>query len=271
MVWNHLLPITARHLFFIGDFQEWVLLNLTTSGWNMEHLEWKNVWATTCYYLWQWRNKTVHDDSFERPLYPARQILQHVKDYHACISHGIHIDASQHVAVQIRWLRPRQDYLCLNTDGAMKAGSQKAGCGGVIRDGSGNWVCGFAKALGTCSAFVAELWGILEGMKLAKDRNIQRLEVQVDSKAVLQCVSSSKNGSIRGRRLVRKIREIMAQDIEVHFQHVYREANKVADWLANLGCNLANGTTLFEYPPREVQSLVDDDVLEVSTSRIIRV
>jgi hypothetical protein len=59
----------------------------------------------------------------------------------------------------------------------------------------------------------------------------------------------------------------MAQDIEVHFQHVYREANKVADWLANLGCNLANGTTLFEYPPREVQSLVDDDVLEVSTSK----
>jgi hypothetical protein len=102
--------------------------------------------------------------------------------------------------------------------------------------------------------------------------HINRLEVQVDSKAVLQCVSSSENGSIRGRRLIRKIREIMEQDnIEVHFQHVYREANKVADWLANLGCTLANGTTLFEYPPREVQSLVDDDVLEVSTSRIIRV
>jgi hypothetical protein len=26
-----------------------------------------------------------------------------------------------------------------------------------------------------------------------------------------------------------------------------REANKVADWLANFGCTLANGSMLFEY------------------------
>jgi hypothetical protein len=38
-----------------------------------------------------------------------------------------------------------------------------------------------------------------------------------------------------------------------HHQHVEemrweREANKVADWLANFGCTLANGSMLFEYP-----------------------
>jgi ribonuclease HI len=132
-------------------------------------------------------------------------------------------------------------------------------------------VCGYAAALGPCSAFVAELWGIFEGMKLAKSRNIPRLEVQVDSTAVLQCLSSANNGSIRGRSLVRKIQGLMEQDIEVQFKHVYREANKVADWLANLGCTLANGSIFYEFPPREVQALVDDDVSEVSTSRMIRV
>jgi hypothetical protein len=50
---------------------------------------------------------------------------------------------------------------------------------------------------------------------------------------------------------------------------VYRDGNKVADWLANLGCNLINGSILYELPPREVQSLVDDDVLEVTTSKMI--
>jgi hypothetical protein len=54
-------------------------------------------------------------------------------------------------------------------------------------------------------------------------------------------------------------------------KYVYREAKKVADWLANLGCNLAKGSILYEFLPREVQSLVDDDVFEVSTSRMIRV
>jgi hypothetical protein len=85
------------------------------------------------------------------------------------------------------------------------------------------------------------------------------------------CLSVKCNYLIRGRRLVRKIRGLIEQDIEDQFKHVYREANKVADWLANLGCNLANGSILYEFPPREVQALVDDDVSEVSTSRMIRV
>jgi ribonuclease HI len=271
MVWNHLLPYQERHLFYGGDFKDWVLLNLTISGWKVENIVWQNIWATTCYYLWQWRNKTVHDNSFHRPLNPSRVILQYVKDYHAGITSVIQQDATQRVEAQIRWLRPQQGYLCLNTDGAVKASSYRAGCGGVIRNSSGGWVCGYAAALGPCSAFVAELWGIFEGMKLAKSRNIPRLEVQVDSTAVLQCLSSANNGSIRGRRLVRKIQGLMEQDIEVQFKHVYREANKVADWLANLGCTLANGSIFYEFPPREVQALVDDDVSEVSTSRMIRV
>ncbi|MCH99988.1 ribonuclease H protein, partial [Trifolium medium] len=259
MVWTHLLPIEARHLFFVGAFKDWVSFNLITTGWKIEQFEWKNVWATTCYFLWQWRNKAVHDDTYQRPFHPASQIMQYVQEYHVCATSGVQTEASQRVAVQVRWMRPQQGYLSLNTDGAVKNGSQQAGCGGVIRNGSGNWVCGFAKALGPCSAFVAELWGILEGITIAKDRNIMRIEVQVDSKAVLQYLTSPKNGSIRGRRLVRKIRELIEQGIEVQFKHVYREANRVADWLANLGCNLANGSTLFEFPPREVQSLVDDD------------
>ncbi|MCI29191.1 ribonuclease H protein [Trifolium medium] len=98
---------------------------------------------------------------------------------------------------EYRWIRPHQGYLSLNADGAVKNGSdQQAGCGDVIRDGNSSWVCGFAKALGPCSAFVAELWGIFEEILITKDRNKTRLEVQVDSKAVLQCLTSSKNGSI---------------------------------------------------------------------------
>jgi hypothetical protein len=114
-----------------------VLLNLTISGWKVENIVWQNIWATTCYYLWQWRNKTAHDDSFHRPLNSSRVILQYVKDYHAGITSGIQQDANQRVEAQIRWSRPQQGYLCLNTDGAVKASSYRAGCGGVIRDGSG--------------------------------------------------------------------------------------------------------------------------------------
>jgi hypothetical protein len=33
---------------------------------------------------------------------------------------------------------------------------------------------------------------------------------------------------------------------------LFKKANKVADYLANLECNLVNGITLFDVSPREV-------------------
>jgi len=35
-------------------------------------------------------------------------------------------------------------------------------CEGVLRDDNGKWICGFSKWLGVCSAYVAELWGVLK-------------------------------------------------------------------------------------------------------------
>jgi hypothetical protein len=45
-----------------------------------------------------------------------------------------------------------------------------AGCGGI------------AKFVGIRSALIAELWGVLEGLKLAKRRGFRKVEVNVDSK-----------------------------------------------------------------------------------------
>jgi hypothetical protein len=50
-------------------------------------------------------------------------------------------------------------FVKINTDGAYKA-DQVAGCGGVIRGMHGEWLGGFAKGVGLCSAFIAELWGV---------------------------------------------------------------------------------------------------------------
>jgi hypothetical protein len=44
----------------------------------------------------------------------------------------------------------------------------KAGCGGLIRgSGGGEWLGGFSKFAGSCSAYIAELWGVFEGLKYA--------------------------------------------------------------------------------------------------------
>jgi hypothetical protein len=78
----------------------------------------------------------------------------------------------------------------------------------VTRDRRENRACGFAKVLGTNSVFVDELWRVIKGLKMAKAHDIFGLEVQVDSRAVLQCLTSGRNCSITGRRLVQQIRSV---------------------------------------------------------------
>lgn len=37
---------------------------------------------------------------------------------------------------------------------------------------AGKWICGFSKWLRVCSAYVAEVWGVLEGLKMAQERGL---------------------------------------------------------------------------------------------------
>ena len=45
--------------------------------------------------------------------------------------------------VQVRWERPQMGWACLNTDDAAAGNLGQAGCGGLIRNEHGEWLCGF--------------------------------------------------------------------------------------------------------------------------------
>lgn len=48
--------------------------------------------------------------------------------------------------------------------------------GGVIRDEHRRWLGGFAKNMGDCSTYIAELWGALEGLRLAKVKSYKQVD-----------------------------------------------------------------------------------------------
>lgn len=48
-------------------------------------------------------------------------------------------------------------------DGACK-GDNKAACGDIVKSSGDYWISSFAKSLGSCNAYVAELWGFYEGL-----------------------------------------------------------------------------------------------------------
>ncbi|MBA0724721.1 hypothetical protein Golax_021386 [Gossypium laxum] len=67
-------------------------------------------------------------------------------------------------------IQPQQNLLgmgfFLNIDGVVERVTGLSAAGGVVRDEIGKWILGCNHFLGKCSAFDAELWGILDGLLL---------------------------------------------------------------------------------------------------------
>jgi ribonuclease HI len=266
-VWCNLLTSNGRSTFFTGTIKDWVLLNLHQNlGKNMDR-DWSCVWATCCYFLWTWRNREAHDDSRLRPYRPWSFILEWVDHYRRADVNDITSSITRLGAVDIAWQSPEDGWICLNTDGASKSG-EIAGCGGLLRNSHGQWINGFSRNLGRCSAYIAELWGVLEGLRLARASGISKLQVHVDSQVVVHTINNTKDGSFVGWRLIKEIRRMLELDWEVKVCHSYREANACADALANLGCNHGPELRTYEQCPASLSNLFLADIMGISTPRV---
>jgi hypothetical protein len=62
-----------------------------------------------------------------------------------------------------------------------------AGCGCLLRNSSGQWIGGFSCHLGMCGTYLAELWGVLDGLLGLYGSVVSqiKLKVQMDSKVVV--------------------------------------------------------------------------------------
>ncbi|GAU23682.1 hypothetical protein TSUD_304570 [Trifolium subterraneum] len=132
----------------------------------------------------------------------------------------------------------------LNSDGACQKDG-RSGCGGVIRGSDGKWLGGFAKYIGRCSAFVAKLWGVYEGLKYVKNMGLAAVEVNVDSLAVVEALKRKTNSNVTRGALINRIWQLVDLDWEVNVKHVYRESNQCVDALANEEYSLCEDTRFF--------------------------
>ncbi|MCI09825.1 putative non-LTR retroelement reverse transcriptase, partial [Trifolium medium] len=175
---------------------------------------------------------------------------------------------SQRVLTNIGWQPPSGDYVKLNTDGACKD-NNIAGCGGIIRGNQGEWLGGFSKGVGVCSAFVAELWGVLEGLSYARRMRFTHVELNIDSITLVQVIKSGILSSPIGLSLVKRIRRLLELDWDVKIAHAYRESNKCADVLANIGCTLDREIIFYDSCPSQIKDLLLANEMGITTPRMI--
>lgn len=149
------------------------------------------------------------------------------------------------IETMVGWVAPSEGWIKLNMNGDSRGNPGLATAGGVLRDGDGVWRGWFALNIGRCMAPLAELWGVYYGLYIAWERGIRRLEVEVDLELVVDFLKTGVSERHPLSFLVRLCHGFVSKDWIVRFAHVYREAKRVADGLANYAFFFADWLSCF--------------------------
>lgn len=250
-VWNTLKIDMPSSFFDQDSFDVWLLNNLHSRD-NMNGENWDLVFAVALDRLWLVRNEWVFKQSppltvstVARVRRLVSDILGSVEDFKAmgkrtCTQIGFS---------NIRWECPIPGMVKLNCDGAVKSYAQAAACGGVLRDHNGAFLCGFAVKLGKCTVPQAELWAVIYGLRLAKDRGFSNIHVESDSLIAVNLINGGCLASHQCRPLVNEIKKLIPEVDRAQVTHVFWKANQVADCLATYALSLDMDCKIFDVIP----------------------
>ncbi|CAN1789134.1 Putative ribonuclease H protein At1g65750, partial [Linum perenne] len=237
-VWVKTLAITESNEFF----------SLSPEDWWKRYISDKYVslsFGLTCWLLWKNRNDRV----FEGKSTNLIGILEQ-RRYWVNICNSAYKDVDglkqcqgkERVPSMISWEAGQGQGYTLNTDGSVRISEQRAAAGGCLRDSDGRVIDCFAANLGNCSITRAELTGVIIGLERAWNLGIREVEVQTDSACVAKFFSEGSTGIHQHATLIGKFKIISQRAWRITVKFIYREANYLADFLANRGHALALGT-----------------------------
>ncbi|CAI0429676.1 unnamed protein product, partial [Linum tenue] len=78
-------------------------------------------------------------------------------------------------------------------------------------------------------------------LQLAWDTGFRRVCVQIDSHCAVQLLQSTDSSDHHYMATISRFHELLKRDWEVSVNHVYREGNRCADFLADQGHNFSFG------------------------------
>ncbi|KAK5819060.1 hypothetical protein PVK06_024017 [Gossypium arboreum] len=146
----------------------------------------------------------------------------------------------------------------LNTDGAVQLGSRNTAAREVVRDANGNWIFGYNLYLGKCFIFNAELWGILERLRLIQRRDHDEIIIQFDSMEVVKAILDSSSTEANST-LIRRIQSILFQEKQWFLQYIPRDQNQVTNCLVKQALIRTDNWQVFNAPFPMMRSFMELD------------
>ncbi|KAF7813360.1 putative reverse transcriptase [Senna tora] len=260
-IWLRMVKPCHWPIFFNANLQSWIHLNLTKQLGFLE-LDWGIVFATTSWSLWRWQNDDVFNNGRDKDIDPFFTIIHRIKGFIIAFQNGHHGAAKKASREErmIAWTKPEMDWVKVNVDGACSRSEVvRAACGGLVRDNNGNFLVGFTRNLGDCSATQAEIWGVLSGLMTAWHHGYRKVILEMDSLVAFNMILGRVPEAHPFSSLVQRIHNFLSLDWVVKFQHTYREGNRAADAFASYAYNTSFHLAFVSNPPLEVVSVIDAD------------
>ncbi|XP_073125486.1 uncharacterized protein [Henckelia pumila] len=132
----------------------------------------------------------------------------------------------------VRWIPPAVGCFKLNTDGCSKLGGDSS-IGGIVRNHWRHPIVAFHDSIGQGTNNRAELLAVLKGLQICRLFNLFPLWLEVDSMISLNIIEAKVTSWELSHILTRILHILNVSNVRK--SHVYREANAIADELANMG------------------------------------
>lgn len=161
--------------------------------------------------------------------------------------------------VEVSWKKPEFGWTKLNFDGSCKCKTGKSSIGGVFRNHEAEFLLGYAESIGKSNSTVAELFALRRGLELVAENGWTRLWLEGDSKSLVDVVRRKKRLRCeKSQRELDRINDIIPKLETCMVGHVFREGNRAADKLAQLGHHLKSPQVWRRAPPQVLRILNDD-------------
>ena len=269
-MWLHLGGRVAKHNFFSLSLQDWLISNATSNSYyHVGPLPWSLIFLFGIWLIWKDRNICIFNQKNPNPRL-GKEVVDCALEFFYCASNGL--AAKRSVIRSVRWEKPMAGWLTLNTDGSATGSaagnSSVAGGGGLIRDENGEWVTGFARRIGSTNSFLAELWALRDGLQLCLQANVHSVNIELDAKAIVDALNSPTSHDAFVSPIMEDCRFMASRIPQKRFRHIYREANKCADFLARAGLLLESEFVVFPSPPVDLGSLLEADAVGLFVNRL---
>lgn len=139
---------------------------------------------------------------------------------------------------------------------------RRLGCGlegCVIRDHNGKWLVGEGRNIDPVGDLTAEILAILYGLKLAWRKWYRSVVLKSDSAEAVNMIIGRGRANVQDKRLIQDCKDLIAQSWSVRVEHISREDNQAADWVAKWAAD--QGVSVFKliWSPPDFTILLEED------------